>query len=118
MVMTGLAGGVQVTVKFVTLVPVLPFTVTEIAAAPSGVVAGIVVMILVDVLAVTLAATPLKATAFEAGKALNFLPVRVMGVPTGPDVGENSRISGDRSLSETTKGSETDAHPPTVTLTV
>jgi len=75
------------TVKFVALVPVSPATVTVIAPVVEPV--GTDVVILVAVLAVTVAVVPLKFTVLLAGVVLKFAPVIVTDVPTGPLPGVN-----------------------------
>ena len=80
------------TVKLVALVAVLPPTVTEIGpvVAPDGTVA----VILVDVLAVTVAAVPLNITMLFAGVVSKFVPVMVTVVPMGPLAGAKLVIVG------------------------
>jgi hypothetical protein len=67
------------TVKFVALVPVIPFTVTEIGpvVAPNGTE----VVILVVVEAVTTLATPLNSTVFADGTLLKSEPVITTTTP-------------------------------------
>lgn len=81
-----------VTVKSETLVAVLPATVTVIFPVDAS--DGIVVVMLVEVLAVTVAAVPLKFTVLADGVLLKFVPVMVTVVPTGPEVGVNEVIVG------------------------
>jgi hypothetical protein len=52
------------------------------------------VVILVDVLAVTTASTPLKNTLLSAKVGLKSVPVIVTTVPATPDVGENEVMVG------------------------
>ena len=88
MVITGLA----VTTKSVADAAALPPTETPInpVVAPAGTVAVMVV----DVLAVTTAVTPLNVTVFAEGVGLKFVPVITTVVPTGPDVDTNDVIVG------------------------
>lgn len=74
------------------LVPVIPFTVTEIGpvSAPTG---TLVVMVLV-VDAVTVAVTPLKSTILLAGVALKLKPDIVTVTPYAPLVGVKLVIDG------------------------
>ena len=82
------------TVKSVALCTVTQFTVTEIF--PVIVPAGTVVVMLVAVLAVTVAVWLLKNfTTLLAGVVLKFVPVMVTDVPIGPETGENEVMVGD-----------------------
>lgn len=72
--------------KFDELVPVMPLTVTEIG--PVDVPEGTVAVILVELAAVTVAATPLKnSTILLAKVELKFVPVMTMEAPTAPSFG-------------------------------
>jgi hypothetical protein len=90
-VMVG-AGG-QVTSKSVELATVLHAIVTVIGTKPTGPV-GTVVVIVVGVLAVTVAVVPPKSTALLLGVVLKFVPVIVTVVPAIPDVGEKEVMVG------------------------
>jgi hypothetical protein len=81
-----------VTVKFVTLVAVIPATVTVIV--PVVAPAGTEVEILVAVLAVTTAVVPLNLTMLLAGVGSKFVPVIVTVVPMGPFPGVNEVMVG------------------------
>src|SRR5688572_22718452 len=88
--MVGVGGGVQVTVKFVELVPVSPPYVTDIVpvVAPSGTL----VVISVAEAASTTAVTPLNFTVLLFRTVLKPVPVIttvVPGLPGRPEVGEN-----------------------------
>lgn len=69
-----------------------PPTVTEIVpvVAPTGTV----VVIVVDVLAVTMAVVPLKLTVLLAGVRSKFVPVIVTVVPMGPEAGVKAVMVG------------------------
>jgi hypothetical protein len=73
------------TVKLVELVAVFPPTVT--VNFPVVAPEGIVVVIVVDVLAVTVEVVPLNFTVLLAGVVLKFVPVMVTVVPTIPLTG-------------------------------
>ena len=73
-------------------VPVFPATVTEIV--PLEAPAGTLAVMLVDVLAVTLAVTPLNLTRLLAAVVLKFVPESVTIVPAEPEAGENEVIVG------------------------
>ena len=83
-----------ITVKVVELVPVWPLTVTVIVpvVAPTGTE----VVILVVVLAVTIATVPLNLTILFAGVVSKFVPVIVTDVPTPPLVGLKLVMAGGR----------------------
>lgn len=85
-------GGGKSTVKLAALVMVCPPTATDIAPeiAPLGTVA----VILVVVLEVTVAVTPLNLTILLAGVELKLVPVIVMDAPTEPKVGAKEEIVG------------------------
>ena len=74
-----------VTIKSVALVAVLPATATVIF--PVVVPNGTAVVILVAVLAVTLAVIPLNCKVLLAGVVLKFVPVMVTVVPIEPAAG-------------------------------
>lgn len=85
----------QKTVKLEELLLVIPFTVTEIV--PVVALAGTVVVMLVDVIALTTAAVPLKLTTCttEVGSGgLKLVPVMTTVVPTEPEIGLNAVIVG------------------------
>jgi hypothetical protein len=71
-------------------VPLAVVTVTTPDVAPIGTV----VVMLVDELAITVAAVPLNFTVLFAGVALKFVPVIVTVAPTSPCAGENEVIAG------------------------
>ncbi len=79
--------GVDITIKGVALVRVVPFMVMEIGpvAAPTGTV----VVNVVEVDAVTTAGVPLKVILLSAGAVLKFVPDMVTVVPSTPDAGVN-----------------------------
>jgi hypothetical protein len=81
--LTDRTAGIGIKVKFVPEAVVTPLTVTAIG--PVDAVAGTVTTIVFAVAETTLAAVPLKVTAFEDGVVLKFWPVRVTVVPTPPD---------------------------------
>lgn len=80
------------TIKFAELVPVIPFTVTDIGpdVAPNG--TEVVILVVVD--AVTTAAVPLNVTVFSEGVALKLEPVIVTTTPNPPLLGLNPVIEG------------------------
>lgn len=81
------------TVKLVALVAVKQFVVTEIT--PDIVLAGTIVVMLVVVLAVTVAGLLLKnLTSLSAGVVLKLVPVIVTVVPIGPTEGVKLVIEG------------------------
>ncbi len=82
----------MVTIKSFALVAVLPATVTVIF--PEVAPAGTVTVILVAVLAVTVAVVPLNCTVLFEGVVLKFAPVIVTEIPTEPEVGVNEVIVG------------------------
>ena len=86
-----IAGG-GITVKFEALVAVCPYTVTVIVpvVAPEGTE----VVILVTLLAVTVAVVPLNFTVLLAGVASKFVPDIITVVPTPPDAGVNEVMVG------------------------
>lgn len=86
------AGAAGQTVKLVALVAVLLNTVTAIGPvlAPTGTV----VVMVVAVLAVTVAEVPLKVTVLFAGTTSKFVPVMVTVVPIMPAVGAKEVIVG------------------------
>lgn len=73
------------TVKLVALIAVFPATVTAIG--PVVAAAGTLTVMLVDVLAVTVAVVPLKLTRLLAGVALKSVPVIMTVEPMGPEIG-------------------------------
>ena len=83
---------VEPTVKTPLVVAVLHPTVTEIVpvVAPTGTV----VVILVEVLAVTTAVMPLNFTMLFAGVASKFVPVMVRELPIAPEAGAKEVIVG------------------------
>ncbi len=81
--------GAGKTVKFVALVIVTPLVVIEIG--PEVAPTGTVVVMLVDVEALTVALMPPKAT---TGEALKSVPVMMTVAPTAPLVGLNSVMIG------------------------
>ena len=98
--------GVEPTVKTLLLVAVLHPKVTEIVpvVAPTGTV----VVILVEVLAVTTAAVPLNFTMLFAGVASKLVPAMVTELPIAPEVGAKEVIVGTRPLEN---ASPVMAHP-------
>lgn len=82
-----------VIIKLMELIAVSPATVTLIVPEV-GTPNGTVTVILVVVLAVTVAATPVNFTMLLAGVALKFVPVIVTGVPAMPEAGENEVMDG------------------------
>jgi hypothetical protein len=80
------------TVKLEELVPVIPFTVTEIGpvVAPNG--TEVVILVVVD--AVTTLVIPLKSTVFSEGTLLKLEPEIVTTTPYAPLVGLNPVIDG------------------------
>ena len=102
------------TVKLVALVPVTPPTVTVIApvVAPEGTE----VVILVAVLAVTVAVVPLNFTVLFAGVALKFVPVIVTEVPTAPLVGVKLVMVGVEAVVTVKLVALVPVCPPTVTV--
>ena len=82
----------MVTMKLVELELVFPATVTAIGpvVAPTGTV----VVIVVEVLAVTIAAVPLKVTVLLAAIELKFVPVIETVAPTNPEGGVKEIIVG------------------------
>ena len=77
--------GGGITMKLVELVPVWPLTFTVIA--PVVAPAGTEVVMLVAVLAVTVASVPLNFTLLFAGVVSKFVPAIVTDVPTPPLIG-------------------------------
>lgn len=106
----------QMKVKFVLLAAVCPLYVTDMG--PVDAPAGTEVVMLVGVLAVTCAVTPLNLTVFSAAIALKVVPVMVTTVPGVPLVGEKFVMTGVNISCETSRASEFDVHPATVTLTM
>ena len=84
--------GAGITVKFVELVPVMPFTVTVIFPVVAPV--GTVVVMLVFVLAVATAVVPLNFTALFAKAGSKLVPVIVTTAPIPPLVGSKDVIVG------------------------
>lgn len=82
----------EVTVKLLGLLTVLQSAVT--ATVPVVAPDGTVVVMLVAVLAVTIAVVPLNLTLLLAGVALKFVPMMVMVVPTLPLGGLNEVMVG------------------------
>ena len=82
----------MLTVNLVALVAVRPLTETVIKpdVAPNGTVA----VMLVAVLAVTVAATPLKKTLLSVSVVEKFVPVIVTATPARPEEGENEVMVG------------------------
>ncbi len=93
---------IVVTVKSSSLAAMLPPTVTVIL--PVLAPAGTEVVMLVAVLAVTVAVVPLNCTVLLAGVVLKFVPVIVTVVPTGPLEGVNEVMVGS-AAAVTTKSS-------------
>ena len=67
---------------------------TKTLIGPVMAFAGTVVVIVVAVLAVTMAGTPLKSTKLSAGIVLKLVPVIVTTVPATPLAGENEVMVG------------------------
>lgn len=84
--------GVGNTSKDDALVVITPFNVKEIV--PSDAPTGTEVVILLEVEAVTIAATPLKATALLDGVVLKLFPDNTTVAPTAPLVGANPVMDG------------------------
>jgi hypothetical protein len=84
--------GIGNTIKLVPLKTVTPFTVKEIKPVPAP--TGTVVVMLLEVDAVTSAATPLNLTSLVAGVVLKLFPEIIMVAPTAPDVGLNPVMLG------------------------
>ena len=82
----------KLTVKLPELVAVLQPTVTEIVPVPAP--GGTVVVMLVAVLAVTMAVVPLNITMLSTGIALKFVPAIVTVVPIEPLVGVKLLMAG------------------------
>ena len=80
-----MVGPDELTVKLPELVPVRPLTVTAIGPVVAPV--GTEVVMLVALLAVTVATVPLNLTVLFAGVMSKFVPVIVTDVPTTPLVG-------------------------------
>ena len=79
-----------ITVKFVGLTEVKPFTVTVMTPVVEP--NGTVVVMLVAVLTVTLVRVPLKATKLLAGMGSKSNPVIVTVVPNVPEVGKKEAM--------------------------
>lgn len=93
-VIIGLPGMLHVvTVKFVALVAVSELTVTVITPVVAPV--GTEVVILVSVLAVTVAAVPLNFTVLSADEGPKLVPAIVTVVPTGPVLGSKLVMVGE-----------------------
>jgi hypothetical protein len=84
--------GIGNTTKFELLVTVTPFTVKEINPVPAP--TGTVVVILFEVDAVTIAATPLNLILFSDGIPLKLFPEIIMVAPMAPEVGLNPVMLG------------------------
>jgi hypothetical protein len=79
--------GVGRTVKLVALVKVTPLTVRDIV--PVVAPAGTVVVMEVEVDAVTTAVVPLNETILFAGVVLKLVPDKITVAPTAPEAGSN-----------------------------
>ena len=90
LVMVGVTG--TDTTKLVVLVPIWQLTWTLIG--PVVAPPGTVVVMLVAVLAVTVAATPLNLTMLFPGTGSKLVPVMVTDVPGMPEMGEKEEIVG------------------------
>lgn len=103
-----------VTTKSLVLAAVLPPTVTEIfpVVAPTGTV----VVMLVVVLALTLAAVPLNLTVLFAGVVLKSVPVIVTVFPTGPLKGVKLMMVGGGTIVTVKSATLVAVLPTTVTV--
>jgi hypothetical protein len=86
--------GFGITVKLEALVTVTPVPLTNTEIGPVVAPSGTVAVMLVDVLAVTLAIAPLKRTSLLAGVVLKFVPTTVIEAPDDPVAGLNPVIVG------------------------
>ncbi len=84
--------GIGNTIKFVLLETVTPFTVKEIKPVPAP--TGTMVVILLEVEAVTIAATPLNLILFSDGVTLKLFPETITVAPTAPEAGLNPVMLG------------------------
>jgi hypothetical protein len=86
--------GLGSTVKLEALVTVSPVPLTNTEIGPVVTPSGTVAVMLVDVLAVTLAIAPLKRTSLLAGVVLKFVPLMVTTAPAAPVAGVKPVIVG------------------------